>query len=142
MFKNILVTVDLSEKNSWEKALPQAVELVRQSGGKLHVISVIHDYGMPLVSTFFPEGFREQALIKAKEALDALIDEFVPDEMNVEAHLAYGVIHDQVLQAIIAAKVDLVVMASHAPDQIREFLVGSEADRVVRRSPVSVLVVR
>ena len=36
----------------------------------------------------------------------------------------------------------LVVMASHKPDRVRELLVGSNADRVVRRSPVSVLVVR
>jgi nucleotide-binding universal stress UspA family protein len=33
-------------------------------------------------------------------------------------------------------------MGSHAPDAVREFFVGSQADRVVRRSPVSVLVVR
>jgi nucleotide-binding universal stress UspA family protein len=36
----------------------------------------------------------------------------------------------------------VVVMASHQPDRVREFLVGSNADRIVRRSPVSVLVVR
>jgi nucleotide-binding universal stress UspA family protein len=37
---------------------------------------------------------------------------------------------------------DLVVMGSEHPDSLREFLVGSNADRIVRRSPVSVLVVR
>ena len=36
MFKNVMLTVDLNAKASWEKALPQAVELVRQSGGVLH----------------------------------------------------------------------------------------------------------
>ena len=51
-------------------------------------------------------------------------------------------IHEEVLAAIDKIGADLVVMASHAPDKIREFLVGSHADRIVRRSPVSVLVVR
>lgn len=53
-----------------------------------------------------------------------------------------GVIQDQALQAILVTQVDLVVMASHAPDQIREFLADFGADRIVRRSLASVLVVR
>jgi nucleotide-binding universal stress UspA family protein len=53
-----------------------------------------------------------------------------------------GRVHDVVLDHITSTGADLVVMASHAPDRVREFLVGSRADRVVRRSPVSVLVVR
>jgi nucleotide-binding universal stress UspA family protein len=37
---------------------------------------------------------------------------------------------------------DLIIMASHAPEQFREFLVGSHADWIVRHAPVSVFVVR
>ena len=142
MFNTVLLTVDLNAKASWEKALPQAIELVRASKGKLHIISVVPDMGTPLVEGFFPEDFEKKAVATASKALDALVTAEVPEDVAVKQHLAFGKIHRKVLKAIEDTKCDLVVMASHKPDRVREFLVGSNADRVVRRSPVSVLVVR
>ena len=142
MFKNVLLTVDLYHEGSWAKALPQAVELVRASGGTLHVMTVVPDFGSALVEGYFPEDFREKALAEAKTALEKLIATQVPDEITVVPHLAAGRVHVCVLKTIKEIGADLVVMASHAPDAVREFLVGSQADRVVRRSPVSVLIVR
>jgi nucleotide-binding universal stress UspA family protein len=142
MFKNVLLTVDLNAEESWAKALPQAVELVKASKGQLHLITVVPDFGYTLVSGYFPEGFKEKALQEASEKLTALVEAHVPKGVAVESHLAYGALHEQVLIAIDKTKPDLVVMASHKPNRLREFLVGSQADRVVRHSPVSVLVVR
>ena len=66
----------------------------------------------------------------------------LPADVTVKLHLRHGEVHDEVLSVIGESGADLVIMASHAPDNVREFLVGSQADRLVRRSPVSVLVVR
>jgi nucleotide-binding universal stress UspA family protein len=142
MFKNILLTVDPTHPESWEHALPRAVELVRMSGGTLHIVSVVPDYGTPLVAGFFPDDFAKKALAKTKEALKKIVADNVPEGVEIRRHVAYGEIHAEVLKTVDATRVDLVVMASHAPDTMREFLVGSHADRIVRRSPVSVLVVR
>ena len=142
MFNTVLLTVDLNARASWDKALPQAIELVRASKGTLHIISVVPDMGTPLVEGFFPEDFEDKAVAKAAKELDKIVSDHVPDDVKVKQHLAYGDIHQKVLDAIGKTGCDLVVMASHAPDRVREFLVGSNADRVVRRSPVSVLVVR
>lgn len=142
MFKTVLLTLDLNAKASWDKALPQAVELARASGGTLHVMSVVPDMGTPLVEGFFPEDFEKKAVAAAAKALDDLIRSHVPSEIEVKQHLAFGKIHRKVLEVIDEIKCDLVIMGSHKPDRVREFLVGSNADRVVRRSPVSVLVVR
>jgi len=142
MFSNVLLTVDLNAEASWGKALPQAIELVRASKGTLHVMSVVPDLGTPMIEGFFPPDFEQKAIAAAAEALDALVKENVPSGMSVKQHLAFGNIHNKVLEAIEETEANLVVMASHKPDRVREFLVGSNADRVVRRSPVSVLVVR
>ncbi|WP_296427580.1 universal stress protein [Yoonia sp.] len=142
MFNTILLTIDLTAKASWEKALPQAIELARASKGKLHIMSVVPDMGTPLVEGFFPEDFEEKSIAAANKALNQLVTDNVPDDVSVKQHLAFGKIHRKVLKAIEDTKCDLVIMASHKPDRVREFLVGSNADRVVRRSPVSVLVVR
>jgi len=142
MFNCVLLTVDLNRKSSWEKALPQAIELVRASKSKLHIMSVVPDMGTPLVEGFFPEDFEKQAVGAASKALNELVKSQVPEDVEIKQHLAFGKIHRKVLQTIEDIGCDLVVMASHKPDRVREFLVGSNADRVVRRSPVSVLVVR
>ncbi|SMY10114.1 universal stress protein [Flavimaricola marinus] len=142
MFNKVLLTLDLNAQASWEKALPQAVEIVRTSGGELHVMSVVPDLGTPLVESFFPEDFEEKAISAANSALDAIVRKEVPDDVTVHQHLAFGTIHKKVLQSVEEIGCDLIVMASHKPDRVREFLVGSNADRIVRRSPVSVLVVR
>lgn len=142
MFNTVLLTLDLNTKASWEKALPQAVELVRTSGGTLHVLSVVPEIGSAWVEGFFPDDFERKAVEAAANALDELVQAEVPKDITVEEHLAFGNIYEKVLSTIDKIECDLVVMASHKPDRMREFLVGSNADRVVRRSPVSVLVVR
>lgn len=142
MFNTVLLTIDLNTKASWDKALPQAVELVRASGGILHVVSVVPDAGTALVEGFFPEEFEAKSVAAAAAALDQLIRGQVPEDITVKQHLGFGKIHNKVLETIEATSCDIVVMASHKPDRVREFLVGSNADRIVRRSPVSVLVVR
>lgn len=142
MFKTVLLTVDLNAPASWAKALPQAIELVRSSNGKLHIMSVVPDMGTPLVEGFFPADFEARAVAAASDALDKLVKASVPEDVAVKQHLAFGKIHRKVLKTIAEIQCDLVVMASHKPDRVREFLVGSNADRIVRRSPVSVLVVR
>ncbi len=142
MFNCVLLTIDLNHEASWKKALPQAVELVRASKGVLHIVSVVPDLGTPMVESFFPKDFETKAIAAANEALADLVAKEVPKDIDVKLHLAFGNIHEKVLATLDEIECDLVVMASHKPDRARDFLVGSNADRVVRRSPVSVLVVR
>lgn len=142
MFNSVLLTIDLSYEKSWQKALPQAVELVRASKGVLHLVSIVPDLGTPMLESFFPQDFEHKAIEAANVALMELAKQEVPEDVTVKLHLAFGKIHEKILAAVDETDCDLVIMASHKPDRVREFLVGSNADRVVRRSPVSVLVVR
>jgi nucleotide-binding universal stress UspA family protein len=59
MFQNVLVPLDLSDKHSWRKALPAAIALCEAFGAKLHVITVVPEFGLPMVGQFFPEGYEE-----------------------------------------------------------------------------------
>ena len=58
MFKNVLLTVDLGQESSWQKALPTALELANcHPEGTLHVLTVVPDVGMSIVGQFFPKNF-------------------------------------------------------------------------------------
>lgn len=142
MYKTILLTIDINDPASWEKPLPDALKLCRDWGAALHVLTVVPAYGMPVVEGFFPAEFEKKAVHKTGEDLKTLLETLIPDDQHAQAHVRAGVVHDEILAAIKAVGADLVVMGSHAPDRMRDFLIGSNADRVVRHSPVSVLVVR
>lgn len=142
MFTSILLTVDQAEPAPWSRALLDALALARLPGGTPHAISVAPKHGTPLVSGFFPEDFAGKPLAEADAALAKPLAAEVPAGAEMTHQAAYGVVHECVLEAVNSTEADLVVMASHAPRGVIDFLVGSHADRIVRRPPVSVLVVR
>jgi nucleotide-binding universal stress UspA family protein len=141
MYKTILLAIDLNEPSSWEKALPVAVEQATAGGGKLHIVTVVPDFGMAIVGSFFPANYEKSALAEADKALDAFVAENVPAEIEVAHSVGHGTIYKEILATVERIDADLVVMASHRPEQ-SDYLLGPNAARVVRHAECSVLVVR
>ncbi len=141
MFGKVLLTVDLTEQSSWKKALPTAVEYCRNSGAGLHVVTVIPDFGMSVVGSFFPDDFGEKALARASEDLGAFIGEHVPSEIKTRHSVGYGTVYEVILKIAGEIGADLIVIASHRPE-LKDYLLGPNAARVVRHAECSVLVVR
>jgi nucleotide-binding universal stress UspA family protein len=141
MFKNILLSVDLGEESSWKAALPRAVDIAAGENATLHLITVVPTYGMPIVGSFFPEDFEEKALAEAKSQLGAFIAKHIPGDVNAKGHVAHGVIYEEIMHAADKLGCDLIVLSSHRPE-LRDYLIGPNAARVVRHATQSVLVVR
>jgi nucleotide-binding universal stress UspA family protein len=141
MPKSILLPIDLNHEASWQKALPMALDLAGD-GGTLHVLGIVHDLGAAAVANFLPEGFEEKALAEMKTGLDEFISENVPAGRTAVSHVGHGHVAEKTLEAAKAIDADVIVMASHPPDELMTWLVGSQADRVVRHADRPVLVVR
>lgn len=58
MFNKILVPVDLSTENMTEKLCKTANDLAQKYGSEVRLVTVMPDYGMPIVASYFPEGLR------------------------------------------------------------------------------------
>lgn len=142
MFQSVLLPIDLGHPSSWTRALPTALDLVRASGGTLHVLSVVPDFGMSMVSDYFPADFEEKALAKANADIAAFAQANVPSDITHQTHLGHGSISGQILETATNLRAEIIVMASHKADGVRGFLIGSNAERVVRHASISVLVVR
>jgi nucleotide-binding universal stress UspA family protein len=141
MYKTILLAIDLNEASSWEKALPVALDQARTGGGKLHIMTVVPDFGMAIVGSFFPADYEKQALAEADKTLADFIGEKVPGEIETAHSVGHGTIYKEVLVTADDIGADLIVMASHRPAQ-SDYLLGPNAARVVRHATCSVLVVR
>ena len=141
MYKNILLPVDLNHESSWQKSLPVALGLCGSFSAKLHVMTVVPDFGSAYVAGFFPADFEQKALDQTQAALAKFVDGNVPDGVEIQRIVANGTVYEEVLSKAGEIGADLIVMASHRPE-LQDYLLGPNAARVVRHAPISVMVVR
>jgi len=141
MYKSILVPIDLGEESSWSKALPTAEKLALTFGAELHVVTVVPDFGKSIVGSFFSKDYEAQALEKAGEMLKTFLEEHNPHNQTIKGHIAHGTIYEEIAKTADKLNSDLIVLSSHRPE-LKDYLLGPNAARVVRHANQSVMVVR
>jgi nucleotide-binding universal stress UspA family protein len=141
VFKDILFTVDLEHVASWEKALPVALHEARAAGAQLHVMTVVPEVAVPALMQAGPLDYEAQLVPKAKDALEQFVRDRVPADVPVHPIVTYGSVYKEILRVAAELPADLIVMAAHRP-QPGDFLIGSNAERVGRRAPCTVILVR
>lgn len=138
--RTVLLPIDLSDEASWRKALTEATAILG-ANGVLHVVSVLPDFGISQVGSYFRRDFERDALHALGEAMTDWIRQNVPDSIEVHPHVLHGTIYDEILRAAEKLNVDVIVMGSHRP-ALKDYLLGPNAARVVRHASCSVYVVR
>lgn len=141
MYRKILIPVDLDVPQSWATTFPLAAGFSQDWGAKIHVMTVVPNFGMAVVGSFFPEGFEVEVLEKASTQLRELVDRDCPSSGDVITHVAYGNIYEEILNTANTLGMDLIVMTSHRPE-LKDYLLGPNASRVLRHAKQSVFVVR
>ncbi len=138
MFRNILVPVDLSVEGEAQRLLKVARELTASWESELHVVTVIPHVGAAIVGTHFDERFESDSRSEASMELAAVVaDAGITAQQEVLTGKAYNC----VIAKANAVGADLIIIGAHQPE-LQEYLLGSNAARVVRHSKQSVLVVR
>ena len=155
LFEKILAPLDGSEHSL--RALEIAIQTAKKFGGK---ISLIHVYSvtagpiiMPEPTTLTPsvvpamtaaEVFKvAEAARKAGRNILASGEERVKAEgIQVETMLREGDTVQEILKAAREGEFDLIVMGARGISKIREILLGSVSDGVIRNAPCPVLVVK
>lgn len=141
MYQNILVPVDLSDKHSWRKALPVAIRLAETFEARLNLVTVVPGFPLPIVGQHFPDDFEPKIKEQAAKQLKEFAAEQVPGAVRCKRIIAEGKIYQEILRAAEAVKADLIVMGSHRPE-LKDFLLGPNAQKVVHHADCSVMVVR
>lgn len=136
----VLLPIDLSDPDSWRKPLTEALAILGAEG-VLHVASVLPEFGVAQVGSFFRKDFEREALKALGQGLSDWVAQNVPDAVEVHPHVLHGTIYDEILRAAEKLRVDVIVMGSHRP-ALKDYLLGPNAARVVRHATCSVYVVR
>ena len=141
MYRNILVPVDLSDKHSWRKALPTAIRLAETFEAKLHLVTVVPGFPLPIVGQYFPDDCEPKLKEHAAKQLKEFASDQIPDAVPCRRIIAEGKVYQEILNAAKKIKADLIVMGSHRPE-LKDFLLGPNAQKVVHHADCSVMVIR
>ena len=86
MFDTILLPIDLTHPESWEKALPAARKCAGATG-TTHILGIVHDLGSAMVASYLPVGFEQKALTDMQAALQEFHQKHLP---SAQVHIIPG----------------------------------------------------
>jgi universal stress protein A len=145
----ILLPTDFSDAAAC--AVPYACELAGQFGAELHVLFVIHDlasevpdFGMGLAFPGYLERLPERSQKLEEEAVEHLA-KVLPDgwdRSRVVLATRKGPPFQRIIEYAREHQTGLIVMGTHGRGMLSHTLLGSVAERVVRKAPCPVLTVR
>lgn len=146
LFKQILVPIDFSETSL--RALRLAVRMARAGQARLtllHVgvtpLPVVGDSWLPSSAEIY-SNWQAQLVQEQMHALRRVAREEIADEVEFRAVVREGFPPDEILAESETGNHDLVVLGTHGRTGLERVVMGSVAERVIRRCPVPVLSVR
>ena len=143
MTQTILCAVDINRVDAENSVLKTASELAELRGAQLDVITVVPDFGSSVVGAYFQDHHVKSAQTDAGDLLKQMTAKTLGAEADAKVRhiVAVGSVYEEVLRAAELGSADLIVLGAHRPD-LKDYLLGPNAARVVRHSTCSVYVVR
>lgn len=139
-YSHILVTVDIEDPTNTERELKRARDIARASGARITLLNVrtprSSRYNVHLPNTFDAD---EQAYHEAE--LQKWAETISDADRPVTLRVRVGRVAGEVLAEARAAEADLIIIGAHQPNTASRLL-GSNGERIVRESEISVLVAR
>ncbi|MEA1944818.1 MAG: universal stress protein [Euryarchaeota archaeon] len=149
MFTRILYPTDFSDCS--KKALGYVKKLKGCGTEEIIVLHVIDERELKTASTTTAwlgetvEEYEEQLLNEitrsAEEQLSAIKDELEDAGMKTSVKLIRGIPFNEIIRIAETENASLIVIGSHGKSNIKEMLLGSVSEKVIRKSGKPVLVV-
>ncbi len=142
--KRILATTDFSDCSG--HALRYACEFADAFGAELHLVYVneppaaaYSEFGVGYVGV---QGIEEDIQRGATAKLDTLPDPKWQDKLTISRAVLFGTPFIEIVRYARENDIDLIVLGTHGRGAIAHMLMGSTAEKVVRKAPCPVMTVR
>lgn len=140
--KRVLIAVDFSQSS--KQALKYAFQFFGGCGIEFHIAHIVVDpftegSYIPHISVDEMDKTTEEY---AEEALAKFIPQKFMDTESVTTVVLRGDPYDTIVDYAAKHKLEMIVIGSHGSTRIEKMLIGSVADKVIRKSSVPVLVVK
>ncbi len=141
--KKILFPTDLSDAAA--EAQLYACALAEQFGAELHILSVMQDMSLvspdPNMPWVIPASSLEEIRASLESALKAIPDPQWAAGKTIHRVLRTGTPFLEVVRYAQEADIDVIVVGTHGRSGLTHMLLGSTAERIVRKAPCPVLTV-
>jgi nucleotide-binding universal stress UspA family protein len=142
--KTILVPCDFSKPAI--DAYRVAVDVAAQSRGTIHLLNVVelpvlHDTVLMPVLNFEQELLNELKT-KGERRFKKIVEKYTKPGIKTTTKVEFGHVFTMIQDYVKDNNIDIVIMGSHGAGGLRELLIGSNAEKVVRSSAVPVLIVK
>jgi len=147
--KKILFPTDFGE--SAEEALRYAAMFAGEYAAELTIMHVVSLFGNgPLTAKkqlsemeLYADKFADQVHEEAEAIIDRTIEDPKHTHLKMKKLIVRGLSpHGEIVQVAEKEKIDLIVMGTYGRGGVSRMLFGSTAEKVVRKAPCPVLVVR
>lgn len=141
-FKRILLASDFSETAAC--AVEHAVLMAKAFGAALHVLHVVENEIPAIMDgmAYLPVNYFEEIEKQAAEQLEQVITREDRDTLSVTLAIRKGASFLEIIRYARDQKMDLIVLGTHGRGALAHVLLGSVAEKVVRKAPCAVLTVR
>jgi nucleotide-binding universal stress UspA family protein len=137
----VLAPVDLSDQS--ELVLNHAVALAESYAAPLDLLHVVEEAAYPNVYGLDPlTPALPNVQDRAREALETLASDIDLRTDPVNVHVLAGNAARDIVEFAEEQAADLIVMATHGRTGLERFLIGSVAEKVVRRAPCPVFTLK
>ena len=139
--RNVLFATDFSATS--EAALPYATAICRRFGSTFHLLHVLSDAGLLMMTggvDYVSMGtIYEDAHNEAKEKLEQVSAHL--ETIPHRSYVRHGVVWKNLVDIIEQNNIDLVVVGTHGRTGLGKLLLGSVAESILRHTPCPVLTV-
>lgn len=141
-FQNILFPTDFSDCSM--VALDYARDLAEKFHGTLHVLTVVYDLSAPPGVVPFPASYQAMLTDLENSARDHVekVASQIKGVKKIHTAVRKGMEDQEILRYAESEKVDLIVMGTHGRRGLEHLIIGSTAEKVIRRATAPVLTIR
>jgi len=141
-FKRILFPVDLSESS--DKMIPYVQAVAKKFDSKIYILFAARVFEY-FSSIYVPypsiSRFENEVIAGAEKRLYEFVDEHFSEYANTQTVVVAGDASEEIINYIEEHHIELVIMGTHGRKGMDKILFGSVAERVLKTSPVPVMVV-
>jgi nucleotide-binding universal stress UspA family protein len=141
--RRLLVPIDFSKHS--KNALKYAISFARQFKASIDLIYVVEPTIYPADFSFGQIGFpnvEDELRTHGAEELEKLMTKEIGKKVTSRKVVRTGKPFFEINQYASEEDIDLIIIATHGHSGVEQILFGSTAEKVVRKAPCPVLVVR
>jgi nucleotide-binding universal stress UspA family protein len=140
--KKILYPMDLTAKN--EKIIPYVQSMAQAHQAQVHILNVVEDiktwagFYVPHLNL---DDLSDQMITGAQKKLKEYVSEHMGDPANLTLNVVVGDPAICIVDYVTQNGIDLVVMGTHGRSGLEHAIMGSVAEKVLRKTPAPVFII-